>query len=305
MVLLIDDQKLVGETVRRMLADQPGTEFHFCSNPLDAVQTAKELRPTVILQDLVMPQLDGLELVRHFRSEPVLRDVPLIVLSGTEDPKTKAKAFALGANDYMVKLPDAVEVIARIRYHSRGYLNLLEREAHLTRITWLAEHDTLTGCLNRRTWYDRMVEAAGSLSSGDSLAVAICDIDFFKKINDTYGHLCGDEALKHFVNVLQTELANTGVLGRWGGEEFGIFLPLTSQAGKPLEEAVTTLNAVRTSIEHSPLTWENETVAITMSVGVALCDGAKSESIGTVLSRADEGVYQAKESGRNQVVPMQ
>ena len=105
--------------------------------------------------------------------------------------------------------------------------------------------------------------------------------------------------------MLQTELANTGVLGRWGGEEFGIFLPLTSQAGKPLEEAVTTLNAVRTSIEHSPLTWENKTVAITMSVGVALCDGAKAESIGTVLSRADEGVYQAKESGRNQVVPMQ
>ena len=101
-----------------MLADQPGTEFHFCSNPLDAVQVAKDIRPTVILQDLVMPQLDGLELVRHFRSESVLRDVPLIVLSGTEDPKTKAKAFALGANDYMVKLPDAVEVIARIRYLS-------------------------------------------------------------------------------------------------------------------------------------------------------------------------------------------
>ena len=303
-VLLIDDQKLVGETVRRMLADQPRTDFHFCSNPLDAVQVAKKLRPTVILQDLVMPQLDGLELVRHFRSESVLRDVPLIVLSGTEDPKTKAKAFALGANDYMVKLPDAVEVIARIRYHSRGYLNLLEREAHLTRITWLAEHDTLTGCLNRRTWYDRMVEAAGSMSSGDSLAVAICDIDFFKKINDTYGHLCGDEALKHFVNVLQTELANAGVLGRWGGEEFGIFMPLTGEAIKPLDQAVTTLNAVRMSIEHSPLSWENETVAITMSVGVALCDSAKSESIGTVLSRADEGVYRAKESGRNQVVPM-
>ena len=66
-----------------------------------------------------MPQLDGLELVRHFRSEPVLCDVPLIVLSGTENPKTKAQAFALGANDYMVKLPDAVEVIARIRYHSK------------------------------------------------------------------------------------------------------------------------------------------------------------------------------------------
>ena len=123
-------------------------------------------------------------------------------------------------------LPDAVEVIARIRYHSRGYLNLLEREAHLARITWLAEHDPLTGCLNRRTWYDRLVQAAGVTPYEHNLAVAICDIDFFKKVNDTYGPLCGDEALKHFVGILKERLDNLGTLGRLGGEEFGIFMVL-------------------------------------------------------------------------------
>ncbi len=302
-VLLIDDQKLVGETVRRMLIDESNIKFHFCKNPLDAIETALDIRPTVILQDLVMPQLDGLELVRHFRAQPTLRDIPLIVLSGTEDAKTKAKAFALGANDYMVKLPDAVEVIARIRYHSRGYLNLLEREAHLARITWLAEHDPLTGCLNRRTWYDRLVQAAGVTPYEHNLAVAICDIDFFKKVNDTYGHLCGDEALKHFVGILKERLDNLGTLGRLGGEEFGIFMVLPTsmhQTTKPLEEASGMLEKLRQSIEDAPLKWEAHTVNLTMSVGLALHKGDDSTEV--TLSRADTGVYQAKDSGRNQVV---
>ncbi len=302
-VLLIDDQKLVGETVRRMLVDQASIEFHFCKNPLDAIEAAINIQPTVILQDLVMPQLDGLELVRHFRAEPALRDVPLIVLSGTEDAKTKAKAFALGANDYMVKLPDQVEVIARIRYHSRGYLNLLEREAHLERITWLAEHDPLTGCLNRRTWYEQLVQTSGVISDQENLAVAICDIDFFKKINDTYGHLCGDEALKHFVSVLQEKLEGLGVLGRWGGEEFAIFMVLPSPPSEPLEPlegACTVLETMRGSIQDAPITWEAQIVHMTMSVGTALYN--RADSVGAVLARADEGVYQAKESGRNKVV---
>ncbi|GIS87509.1 MAG: hypothetical protein CM1200mP18_02190 [Gammaproteobacteria bacterium] len=86
-----------------------------------------------------MPELDGLELVRRFRAHQDLKQVPFIVLSGTEVAEVKTEAFALGANDYMVKLPNALEVIARIRYHSKGYINLLEREAAMARVTWLAE----------------------------------------------------------------------------------------------------------------------------------------------------------------------
>jgi phosphoserine phosphatase RsbU/P len=126
-VLLIDDQPMVGETVRRMLADEPGVEFRFCPDPADAIDAANEFRPTVILQDLVMPDIDGLQLVRYFRANSATRDTPLVVLSSKEEPVVKAKAFALGANDYLVKLPDKLEVVARVRYHSRGYINLLER----------------------------------------------------------------------------------------------------------------------------------------------------------------------------------
>jgi adenylate cyclase len=126
-VLLVDDQAIIAEAIRRMLASEEDILFHYCSDPTAAIKVATEISPTVILQDLVMPDMDGLLLVRFFRANPATRDVPLLVLSTQEDPKVKAAAFALGANDYLVKLPDKIELIARIRYHSKGYISLLER----------------------------------------------------------------------------------------------------------------------------------------------------------------------------------
>lgn len=126
-VLLIDDQAMIGEAVRRMLENAEDIDFHFCSDPGKAMKTAEAVSPTVILQDLVMPDVDGLTLVKFFRANPATRDIPLIVLSSKEEPKVKAEAFTLGANDYIVKLPDKIELIARIRHHSQGYINMLER----------------------------------------------------------------------------------------------------------------------------------------------------------------------------------
>ena len=126
-VLLVDDQPIIGEAVRRMLAGEEGVTFHACSDAQAALDKAAEVQPTVILQDLVMPGIDGLELVRRYRADERLRDVPVIVLSTKEEPAVKAEAFAVGANDYIVKLPDRLELIARVKYHSRGYTALLER----------------------------------------------------------------------------------------------------------------------------------------------------------------------------------
>ncbi len=126
-VLLVDDQAIIGEAVRRMLTEEEDIDFHYCQDATLAIKTAERISPTVILQDLVMPEIDGLMLVRYFRANPATREVPLIVLSGKEEPLTKADAFAVGANDYLVKLPDRLEVVARIRHHSQGYINLLQR----------------------------------------------------------------------------------------------------------------------------------------------------------------------------------
>ena len=128
-VLLVDDQAMIGEAVRRMLVSEDDISYHYCSDPEKALDVAKNLAPTVILQDLVMPQIDGMTLVDKYRETDATKDIPLIVLSTKEDPKVKAEGFARGANDYLVKLPDKVELIARIRHHSQGYINLLERIA--------------------------------------------------------------------------------------------------------------------------------------------------------------------------------
>jgi phosphoserine phosphatase RsbU/P len=126
-ILLIDDQPIVATAIQRMLEPEKDILFHYCQDPSQALQTAAEVLPTVILQDLVMPDIDGLTLLKFFRRHPKFKDVPMIVLSSKEEAVTKAEAFALGANDYLVKLPDRIELIARIRYHSGGYINLLQR----------------------------------------------------------------------------------------------------------------------------------------------------------------------------------
>src|ERR1700692_373859 len=128
MVLLVDDQLMVAEAIRRMLAGQGNIDFHYCTDPAEAIKVAREVRPTVILQDIVMPGVDGLDLVRRYRTESFTSGIPIIVLSSREEATVKNEAFEAGANDYLVKLPDKIELIARIRYHSKACLNQLQRD---------------------------------------------------------------------------------------------------------------------------------------------------------------------------------
>src|SRR6266705_4965310 len=123
MVLLVDDQAMVCEAVSRALANQADIDFHYCADAREAIALANQITPTVIMQDLVMPGIDGLTLVSQFRANPATKDTPIIVLSTNENPQVKGQAFAMGANDYLVKLPDRIELIARLRYHSRAHLN--------------------------------------------------------------------------------------------------------------------------------------------------------------------------------------
>jgi two-component system, NtrC family, sensor kinase len=138
-VLLIDDQAIIGEAIRRMLLTEPQMEFHYCGDPKAAIAQAEVIKPTVILQDLVMPDVDGLDLLQEFRSHPQLHAVPLIMLSTRDEPLVKAQAFGLGANDYLIKLPDRVELVARIRYHSKAYRNLQARSEAVTALNYAQE----------------------------------------------------------------------------------------------------------------------------------------------------------------------
>ncbi|QTA86685.1 SpoIIE family protein phosphatase [Desulfonema magnum] len=127
-VLLVDDQAFIGKMLGRMLESEEDIELHHFQSAREALKMADEISPTVILQDLVMPEIDGLNMVHYFRVKKHTQHTPLIVLSAQENPQVKAEAFALGANDYMVKPPDKIELIARIRYHSQAYMNRLQRD---------------------------------------------------------------------------------------------------------------------------------------------------------------------------------
>ncbi len=224
-VLLIDDQPIIGEAIRRMLSEQTDIIFNYCSDPMQALKVAREYLPTVILQDLVMPDVEGLLLVQFFRAEdaPTL-DVPLIVLSSKEDPIIKAKAFALGANDYLVKLPDQAELIARIRYHSQAYINHLKRleaEAILQ-----AENFRMTKELDMLRQMQQMI-----LPRSEELeAIPYLDIAGYMEPADEVG---GD-----YYDVLYTDdIVTIGIGDVTGhGLESGLLMVMTQTAVRTLKE---------------------------------------------------------------------
>ena len=124
-VLLIDDQAMIGEAVRRALAGKPNLEFLYCANALEALAVAEKFKPTVILLDLVMPGVEGFTLMTQFRAHAPTARVPIIVLSSKEQASSKRAAIDYGANDYLIKLPEPGELIAKIRQHSKAYLDQL------------------------------------------------------------------------------------------------------------------------------------------------------------------------------------
>jgi len=221
-VLLVDDQEIVAEAVRRMLSGEPDIKLEYCQDPTKALDLARKIHPTLILQDLIMPGIDGLTLVRFFRASEDTRRIPLIVLSTKEDPGTKAEAFAMGANDYLVKLPDKVELIARIRYHSKAYITLLERNE--TYEALLASQAALNSELKQAAAYVRALLPArlegdirtdwGFIPStslgGDSFGYHWIDTDHFAMyLLDVCGHGIGAALLSiSVINALRAESLN-------------------------------------------------------------------------------------------------
>lgn len=247
MVLLVDDQAMIGEAARRGLAHEENIDFHFCADPHQAVAQAVRIKPTVILQDLIMPGLDGLTLVREYRNNPATQDIPIIVLSTKEDPLVKSAAFAAGANDYLVKLPDTIELVARIRYHSRSYLTLLQRDEayRALRVSQqqlldtnlmlqrLMNSDGLTGLSNRRHFDEYLeLEWRRAMREQQQLSLLMIDVDYFKAYNDSFGHLAGDEALRQVAEAIRGSCSRpTDLPARYGGEEFVLVLPNTTPGG--------------------------------------------------------------------------
>lgn len=255
-VLIVDDQAIILEAVRSMLADAPELELRLLSDSGAAIETAVQFKPHVILLDFNMEPIDGLDVLTLIRSHADLTDVSVVMLSAAEEPETKVEAFRRGANDYVVKLPSALELIARVRYHAGacavaearevGFRALLESRAALEVRNCLIEKqklqlelmnrelseaslsDALTGLRNRRYLNffldQRRTDAAltDERRQQDSGRVTLClfDLDHFKQVNDRYGHEVGDGVLVEVARRLRATMRESDGLLRWGGEEF-------------------------------------------------------------------------------------
>ncbi len=314
MVLLVDDQAMIGEAVRRGLANEENIDFHFCADPHQAIAQAIQIRPTVILQDLVMPGLDGLTLVREYRNNPLTKDIPIIVLSTKEDALIKSAAFSAGANDYLVKLPDTIELVARIRYHSRSYMTLLQRDEayRALRVSQqqlldtnlvlqrLMNSDGLTGLSNRRHFDEYLeLEWRRAIRDQTQLSLMMIDVDYFKAFNDNFGHLEGDEALRQVAKAIRASCARPSDLpARYGGEEFALVLPNTSPGGARLLAEKLRMTVAGMNIPHiAPAPGSS----LTVSIGVSTLTPEVGSNSRQLIQEADKGLYAAKHNGRNQV----
>jgi two-component system chemotaxis family response regulator WspR len=314
MVLLVDDQPFVAEMLRRQLAPEKDINFHYCQDPSQAVSTAEKLGPTVILLDLTMPEIDGLTLCQSFRTHSTIRDIPVVMLSSNDDPVAKAAAFAAGANDYLVKLPDSVELIARLRYHSASYVTRLQRddayralrasqiklEELNMQLLKLSNLDGLTGVANRRHFDERLgIEWLRALRNRNPLTLIMFDVDWFKLYNDKFGHLEGDECLKRIARTAQEIVSRPAdTLARYGGEEFIVLLPETDASG-----AAIVAEKLRTEVESLHLPNPDSTISpyVTISLGVTTIVPEVNSAPDDGLKLVDKALYQAKGAGRNRL----
>lgn len=320
-VLVVDDQPMIGEAVRRNLAGENNIVFHYCADAMQAVIEAEEIKPTVILQDLVMPGVDVFSLINDYKKNQNTRNIPIIALSTKEDSIVKSRAFEVGCSDYIVKLPYPIELTARLRYHSRSFnattqldqayralrvsqQQLLDTNLFLQRannkLQRLIHSDGLTGLSNRRH-FDEFLEAEWRRVGNDHLEISLLmiDVDFFKLFNDRFGHLGGDEALKSVASAVRDTIANENYLpARYGGEEFAAILP-----GASSNEAQFIAEKLRKNVEllNIPHCSPKADSVVTVSIGLATFAPIGSESSKLLIELADKALYLAKGRGRNQI----
>lgn len=312
-VLVVDDQPLIIDKLGLMM-ERTEILARFVTDSTIAVDAALAFEPTVILQDLLMPGIDGFELIARYRENLELQSVPIVILSGSDDAEQKELCFSIGANDYLVKLPHRVELLARIRYHSKAYqANILRDEAFRclqvsqeqlsaanNMLQQLNGLDGLTGIANRRKFDDDIAkEWQRAQRNGASLALLMCDVDSFKQYNDTYGHLAGDECLKRIAAALTVQFKRPGdTVARFGGEEFAVILPDTTMDGAMHLAKLCQQRIMQLHIENIGV---SPVELITMSIGVAHLGASQSHSATELIRAVDTALYAAKHNGRNTV----
>lgn len=302
-VLIVDDTTANIDVLRKTLEPQ-GFHLSIAPNGEVALKIVDKVLPDLILLDVMMPGIDGFEVCRRLRQVPRFQEIPVIFITAKTEVSDLVQGFEAGGQDYITKPFRQEEVLIRVEHQLRLRKLLKEKEGMIRDLTDLKEQleksactDTLTQLFNRRgikEHLDREIFRFERNKTGFS--VILSDIDFFKKVNDRYGHDGGDQALIFTSHLLNQSCRKQDVVCRWGGEEFLILLPETR-----LEGAVQWAEKVRGKFNSEQFVFEGKEIPLTMSFGVAEF-GRNGNDLDECLRVADACLYKAKESGRNRVI---
>ena len=322
-ILIVDDNPQNIQLVASHLK-QEGYRISFSQSGQDVLQKIENASFDLILLDIMMPEMDGFEICTRVRKHPAYREVPIIFLTAKIDKASIVKGFEVGAVDYIVKPFHGAELLARIRTHlelkayrekveqiniqlNKEILNGIKMQEELEaskaeleemnrRLYDRATKDVLTSLYNRRKMTDLIeYEYDRALRNRLPFSIIITDIDHFKKVNDTYGHDCGDEVLKEIAQTLMSLIRKQDQVGRWGGEEFLLLLPETDTKG-----ALTLAEKIRSEIEQSSYHCSKTELKLTMTFGISSFSDEKTDK--TVIKEADLALYDGKNNGRNRCI---
>jgi len=289
-VLVVEDDPAQMNLVMRCLATEP-FELHGAENGIEALKMVLELKPDLILMDVVMPKLDGISVCKTLKQDErykTIRHVPIVIMTSMDDPRYRIEGAKAGADEFLNKPLD----ISLMKERLRSLLMGKERfdrmvESYRTKERE-ASTDSLTGLYNRRSMEMMLPELFMDSTSNDiGLSLLMMDLDLFKTYNDTHGHQAGDELLRKAAAVFKHEVREVDVVARYGGEEFIVILP-----GTPRDLAMSVAERIRGSV--------SENTECTLSIGVA-CFPVDSGTPYGLIECADKALYAAKRAGRNRV----
>ena len=295
-VAIVDDDAAIRRLVRLFLKREGYTTLE-CTTGAEARTMLMNERWDLVILDRKLPDMDGVRLAQELRSSADFRTRYIIMLTGEAEQEDKVQGLELGADDYITKPFQYPELLARIRAGKR--IVDLQKELLETnkRLELLSITDGLTKLHNHRYFQDELARAfEESQRYQRPLSLAMIDIDFFKKFNDTYGHAVGDDVLKRAAELYRTSVRSTDLVARYGGEEFAVMMPETT-----LDDGITFAEKIRHMIETTPLETQQGPLNVTVSVGVASVPQSRIRSAKELIVAADKALYRAKRNGRNQV----
>ncbi|MCW8931141.1 MAG: diguanylate cyclase [Gammaproteobacteria bacterium] len=297
-ILIVDDSSENIELLFLMLQDE--YDVIFSTSGSKALQLAEKAEPDLILLDIIMPEMDGYDVISQLKQNSKTQDIPVIFLTAKTAKSDLLKGFKLGSVDYIVKPFFEEEIKVRIHTHLQNRLLVKQLELANQKLELLSLSDALTGIGNRR-YFDQFLEQMFSISQREykKLSLLMIDVDYFKKYNDCFGHIKGDQCLQKIAKSLD-DFANRGgdLAARYGGEEFALILSDTN-AENAEKCAHNYLMAVQNlQIPHSD---SHISDFVTVSIGITTISGDMVKSVEDLIKNADKALYQAKQNGRNQI----